>query len=216
VRGALRLLVLCFVVAAGCQGEGPTKRDSPILGARPMPSIQLERAPRWMGPYCRKAAADLGYAVLCPRQLPHPIDIVPCRGPAPAEELWGEYCFDYALDVLFTGPPGYRGPFAPNRRTGHLAIWTIAPESDFYPDGLYACPGGGTSEEPGRLLGRAGSWWTCPAGKSANLNSGHVAFQWTAPNDVVYGLSVHGVSGVNRAIVGELLRRVALVGPDSG
>jgi hypothetical protein len=212
VRGALRLLVLCFVLAAGCESERPAERNSPILAAPGLPSLQLERAPRWMNPYCRKAAADLGYAVLCPRRLPRTLDIIPCEGPAPEEELWGEYCFDYVLDILFTGPPGYRGPFAANRRVGHLAIWTIGPESDFYPDGLFGCPGGGASGEQGRLLGNAGSWWTCPQG--GNLNSGHVAFQWSA-NDVVYGVSVHGITAVNRGVVGELLGRVALVGPDS-
>jgi hypothetical protein len=175
-------------------------------------AVRFERAPSWMSSYCRKAAADLGYAVLCPKRLPRAIDIVPCRGPAPKEELWGEYCFDHVLDVLFTGPPGYRGPFAPNRRTGHLALWTIGPASDFYPDDLFACPGGGRSGPPDQLGSYAGSWWTCPSGAAANLNSGHVAFQWAAPNDVVYGVSVHGVTHVNRQIVRDLISRVALVG----
>jgi hypothetical protein len=166
-----------------------------------------------MAGYCQTAADDLGYAVLCPRKLPRPLTIIPCSGPPPEKPRWGKYCFDYVLDVLFTGPPGYRGPFPANRRTGHLAIWTIGPGSDFFPDGLLACPGGGITEEPGRLLGHAGSWWSCPTGNGANLNSGHVAFQWTSRRDVVYGLSVHGVTQVNREIVGGLLRRVALVGP---
>ena len=103
---------------------------------------------KWMDGYCRKAADDLGCAVLCPGRLPRVLDIISCRGPAPAEELWGKYCFDYVLDSLFSGPPGYHGPFATNRRTGHLAVWTIGTKNDFYPDGLFACPSGGTTQRP--------------------------------------------------------------------
>jgi hypothetical protein len=114
-----------------------------------------------MGGYCHKAADDLGYAVLCPRRLPRVLDIIPCRGPAPAEKLWGKYCFDYVLDSLFSGPPGYHGPFATNRRTGHLALWTIGPKSDFNPDGLFACPGGGRREGPELVAGHSGYWWAC-------------------------------------------------------
>ena len=100
----------------------------------------------------------------------------PVQRPRTAEELWGKYCFDYVLDGLFTGPPRYKGPFATNRSTGHLAFWTIGPRSDFYPDGLFACPGGGRREDPELLAGHPGYWWTCRETKVANVNSGHVSF----------------------------------------
>ncbi len=168
-----------------------------------------------MDGYCQKTADDLGYAVLCPRKLPRLIDIVPCRGPAPKEELWGKYCFDYVLDALFKGPPGYHGPFGTNLRAGHLAIWTIAPSSDMYQGGLFACPGGGRKQSGGRLGRHSGYWWACPATSGgANLNSGHVAFQWSA-GGLIYGLSVHGITDVNRQIVRELFDQLDLVGPRS-
>jgi hypothetical protein len=176
--------------------------------------MRLERAPKWMDGYCHKAANDLGYAVLCPLKLPSLIDIVPCRGPAPEEELWGKFCFDYVLDMLFNGPPGYQGPFPANRTAGHLALWTIAPSSDMYQGGLFGCPGGGR-KQPGRLRGHSGYWWVCPAtGGGANLNSGHVAFQWSA-GGLIYGLSVHGITDVNREIVRTLVDQLDLVGPRS-
>lgn len=167
-----------------------------------------------MDGYCHKAADDLGYAVLCPRGLPRLLDLIPCRGPAPEEELWGKYCFDYVLDVLFTGPPGYRGPFRTAPRTGHLALWAIGPDSDFYREGqLFGCPGGGDRAQPDRVAGHSGSWWECPATPAgANLNSGHVAFQWRAGR-VVYGLSLHRISEINRQFVRVLLEHVDLVGP---
>jgi hypothetical protein len=210
VLHAARTLVLCsllFLAACGDRGLPSAIPGDPANRTIAV-DLQLEPAPTWMEGYCRKAADDLGYPVLCPLKLPPLLDVVPCRGPAPEEELRGEYCFDYVLDVLFRGPPAYRGPFGgKSRRTGHLAIWTIASTSDLHPDGLYGCPGGGRKQ--------SAHWWTCPEnGGGANLNSGHVAFQWSV-DGLLYGLSVHGVSGINRQLVRELLDQLHLVGPRS-
>ena len=48
----------------------------------------------------------------------------------------------------------------------------------------------------------------------SNLNSGHVAFQWFA-DGVIYGVSVHGITDVNRRMIRELLDYLVLVGPRS-
>lgn len=176
--------------------------------------MRLESPPKWMEGYCHKAADDLGYAVLCPRKLVSPMDIMPCRGPAPRNELWGKYCFDWVLDSLFEGPPRYHGPFYTNRRVGHLAIWSIAPSSDMYQGGLFGCPGGGKRKQAGRLAGHSGHWWDCPASRASDLNSGHVAFQWTA-NGKIYGFSVHGIDRVNAQIVRRLATLLDLVRPRS-
>ena len=219
VRGRTASLFLCglFVLSA-CEGgydlAQPTVTRQAAVPGVAAEWIPLRQVPKWMDGYCHKAADDLGYAVLCPRRLPRMLDIIPCRGPAPAEELWGKYCFDYVLDGLFTGPPRYKGPFATNRSTGHLAFWTIGPRSDFYPDGLFACPGGGRREDPELLAGHPGYWWTCRETKAANVNSGHVAFQWSM-GDVVLGTSVHGMTAEDRKLVRELLFESELVSPGS-
>jgi hypothetical protein len=215
-RSAASLLLCGLLLLSGCESghdlaQPTVTRRNAAPGAR-VDSIRLSRAPKWMDGYCRKAADDLGYAVLCPRRLPRVLDIIPCRGPAPAEELWGKYCFDYVLDSLFSGPPGYHGPFATNRRTGHLAVWTIGPKNDFYPDGLFACPGGGRRKGPELVAGHSGYWWACPETAAANVNSGHIAFQWSM-GDVVLGASVHGITAQNRKLVRELLFQSELVGP---
>jgi hypothetical protein len=81
-----------------------------------------------------------------------------------------------------------------------------------YEGGLFGCPGGGLRGSPAGLLEHAGNWWSCAASRAADLNSGHVAFQWSA-NGVIYGVSVHGNTHVNRRIVRELLDNLELVGP---
>jgi hypothetical protein len=214
----LPTLALCglFLLTA-CEGSSPTRGHASKSEHPTVAGLRLERAPKWMAGYCQKAADDLGYAVLCPVRLPSMIDIVPCRGPTPRNELWGKYCFDYVIDSLFWGPPRYHGPFSANRRVGHLAIWTIAPSSDMYRGdrgGLFGCPGGGRRKESTRLRGHSGHWWACPASRAADLNSGHVAFQWFAGGRI-YGVSVHGNSQINRRIVRELLDHLDLVGPQS-
>jgi hypothetical protein len=208
VAGALALSALLLVTA--CR-DGAAERATSIQG--PAADLPLQQAPNWMNGYCHKAADDLGYAVLCPRRLPNLIDIVPCKGPAPREELWGRYCYEYVLAALFRGPPGYRGPFG-GRRTGHLALWVIAPGSDFYPRGLFGCPGEGTRQQAERIAGHDGYWWACPHSATANVNSGHIAFQWTS-DEIVYGLSVHGITEQNREIVRELAAQLDLVEPAS-
>jgi hypothetical protein len=216
-RSAASLFLCGLFVLSACEG-GHDLAQPTVSGKIAVPGatadwIPLRRVPKWMDGYCHKATDDLRYAVLCPRRLPRVLDIIPCRGPAPAEELWGKYCFDFVLDALFTGPPGYEGPFATNRRTGHLAVWAIGADSDFYPDdGLFACPGGGRREEPELIAGHSGYWWTCPETKAANVNSGHVAFQWSM-GDVVLGTSVHGMTAENRKLVRELLFESELVSP---
>jgi hypothetical protein len=208
VRAACALALCALLVVPAC-------RDAPSAGqtepGNTSSDVFLRPVPKWMEGYCHRAADDLGFPVLCPRRMPRLIDIVPCKGPAPREELWGKYCYDYVLDALFRGPPGYRGPFGGT--AGHLAIWTIGPGSDFHPgEGLFACPGGGLREESERVGGHEGSWWRCPHTTAANVNSGHIAFQWRS-DDVVYGLSVHGLTGESRRIVRVLAGQLQLVGP---
>jgi hypothetical protein len=212
-----RLAALAFcglLLLTACEDRSPTKGGTHKSIGTLVADLRLEPVPRWMEGYCHKAADDLGYAVLCPMRLPSRYDLLPCRGPTPKNELWGKYCFDYVLDSVFKGPPGYHGPFAANRRAGHLAIWTIAPSSDMYQGGLLGCPEGGLRKESARFRGHSGHWWACPATRVADLNSGHVAFQWFATG-VVYGVSVHGINDVNRRIVRELLDHLDLVGPQS-
>jgi hypothetical protein len=215
VQRILATLALCgLVLLAACDDGTPTRGETDTSKRTILAAIKLGPVPRWMEGYCHKAADDLGYAVLCPVWLPPRYDLIPCRGPTPKNELWGKYCFDYVLDSVFKGPPDYHGPFAANRRAGHLALWTIAPTSDMYEGGLFGCPGGGLRKESARLRGHAGHWWTCPWTRAADLNSGHVAFQWLA-DGVIYGVSVHGVTEVNRQILRELLDNLDLVGPRS-
>ena len=183
-----------------------------------MGEIRLEPPPTWMNGYCTKAARVLGYSVLCPTELPHVRILFPCRGRAPGNELWDERdCHEYVLDGLFEGPPSYRGLLGRStgrgHRIGHFALWTIHEGDAFDTGGLFGCPGGGRRRGAASLSGIDGSWWICPAGRSANLNSGHIAFQWRR-GAIVYGVSVHGISATNRRLVESLVRAIRLVAPN--
>jgi hypothetical protein len=79
MRSTAGLATCAVVLLSACATGKPPAAD--------LASLRLERAPPWMDGYCRKAADDLGYPVLCPRMLPHLIDIIPCRGTAPEEEV---------------------------------------------------------------------------------------------------------------------------------
>ena len=201
--------IVCVVSLAGC-GDAGAPGSAPVEPpqGRPASGLRLEPAPRWIGRYCRKAADDLRHAVLCPRKLPPPVHVSPCRGPAPEEELWGRHCSVYVLDVLFEGPPGYRGPFS--GRTGHLALWSVASRGPT--DGRpFACPAGARREGAARLSGRYGSWWACPAA-GADLNSGHIAFHWRQDR-ALHGISTHGATDVDREIVRAVVDELELVSP---
>lgn len=172
--------------------------------------VRLVAAPPWMKGYCRKAARDLGYSVLCPTKVPQQPDLVPCRGRAPKLELWDpKDCHQYVLDGLFTGPTAYRGPFG--NSVGHFALWTVRRGSDFDTPGLFGCPTRSLRRGRATIQGIHGTWWYCPH-RSANLNSGHIAFQWEH-GGLKYGVSVHGDTATNRRLVEALLHELRLVEP---
>ena len=99
-------------------------------------------------------------------------------------------------------------------RIGVQVTWRFgrSAKSDFYPEGLFACPGGGRREGAELVAEHSGYWWACPETAAANVNSGHIAFQWSM-GDVVLGASVHGITAQNRKLVRELLFQSELVGP---
>jgi len=196
---ARRALVLTLVLlASSCGGGGG--------------GVRLVSPPDWMNRYCLKAARSLGYAVLCPTKVPQRPDMTPCRGRAPKNELWDPRdCHQYVLDGLFTGPSSYRGPFG--NSVGHLALWTVRKGSDFDTSGLFGCPGGGIRRGDATVAAFKGTWWFCPH-RSANLQSGHIAFQWLR-HGLKYGVSVHRNTATNRRLVESLVQSVRLVGRGS-
>ena len=202
--GVRKLAIALVLLASSCAAHPPPHAPS-------VSGIKLGPAPHWLKPYCLKAARSLGYAVLCPTRLPRRLKaILPCRSRAPRNELWGRDCYQYVLDGLFVGPPAYRGLFG--RPLGHFALWTTQEGGDFDTGGLFACPGGGVHRGRAAPGGVTGTWWLCPAGRSANLNSGHLAFQWRR-RGLIYGVSVHGNTVTNRRLVTSLLHGTRLVGP---
>lgn len=105
------------------------------------------------------------------------------------------------LEGNFVGPPGYAGS---GEGAGHL--WFLAFRATR--SKLGEC------ERPRRLRGRVvvvgtrARWLACPPG--SELNSGHVLLEWRL-RGVVYAVSVHRVSPLNRRLAVVLARHVRLV-----
>lgn len=156
MRAAGFLALCAFFLLTACENRSPTSgvRVGSAEGAMAAP-MRLERVPMWMAGYCRKAANDLGYAVLCPRKLPRLIVHRRVQRARSEGGVVGQVLLRLRPDILFRGPPGYHGPFSSNPSAGHLAIWTIAPTSAMYHGGLFAAPE--EDDESGRPTSRATS-----------------------------------------------------------
>jgi hypothetical protein len=78
--------------------------------------------------------------------------------------------------------------------------------------GSSPAPAGDVARAPSSSRGIPATGGPVPETAAANVNSGHIAFQWSI-GDVVLGASVHGITARNKELVRELLFRAELVGP---
>jgi hypothetical protein len=194
-----------------CQGAIPYDDQRPLPPpSRSARAPELRTATVWAGVerYCRLAAARTTMAIPCPTIAPvvaHPRSHwVRCRGLG--DQLEGAGCSRqmFVLEEHFKGPSDYAGisgrhgplPF------GHLAVW--------------AARGNAAGDQPcasPHVLGTAristvsGRWYVCRAG---GLNAGHIAFVWTADH-VVYGVSLHRNSEVNRHLVERIVATLSII-----
>ena len=147
--------------------------------------------------YCRTLSTRADLPVPCPSVVPAPPDsVVDCGGAAPCASPGR-----FVLEGNFFGPPGYVGS---GEGAGHL--WFLASTAAQRHQIECSTPRdlGGRVE----ILGAAAHWLVCPPG--SELNSGHVLLEWRL-HDVVYAVSVHGVSPLNRRLALVLARHVRMV-----
>jgi hypothetical protein len=171
-------------------------------GAIRVDGVYLVPAKRSLVTYCRRAARTAGFRVPCPTLVPVPAGSVGgCVGLG--------RCVGHGIFVLegsFNGPPGYVGA---EGRGGHL--WFFAAVANRV--NQIQCCGGHRQEASFAVHGHRASWLEYPPG--SDLNSGHVLLEWRE-RGVVYAVSLHGHSELNRQLDALLARRVQLIAPGSG
>jgi hypothetical protein len=166
---------------------------------------------------CARAAALGGIVVPCPRL------IIQHRGPI------AESCPDHDLipngggkDCLEDSAAGDSN--LPSRRDAftytqndivfpgalHLFIVGVKEDSRLAPF-RSGCAGRESTESGPQLDGSATTWVQCPD-DAGGMNSGHVLLRWTKGN-VIYAVSLHGHTGVNREVELAIARNIDYVSP---
>ena len=159
--------------------------------------LYLVPAERALTRFCRVGAARAHIPVPCPTRVPAPSgSVIDCGGATPCATPGR-----FVLEGDFTGPLGYVGA---GNGAGHLWFLAATPRNR----DLIEC--GGAEPLSGRvsILERRATWLECPPG--SELNSGHVLLEWRREN-VVYVVSVHGVTPLNRRLTVALARQVRFV-----
>jgi hypothetical protein len=183
----------CFASATQAQGAGYDRAPTPpgdLLAA----GEYLVPPGSALGTTCAHAARILRVAIPCPGLVP--LGWSPEAACAPCNGV-------FVLDGTFApAPVGYVGVSA---GSGHLNIWAIPS-----PSMVDLCPGGGPDGSVA-LFGTEARWVVCPQG-SEGEDAGHIDLQWSA-GGVRYGVSLHGHTAVNRALVLSIGRSVHMIGP---
>jgi hypothetical protein len=159
--------------------------------------VYLVPPERRLAASCRRAARIAGFAVPCPTLVPVPADSVGgCVGVGRCVRRGV-----FILEGNFNGPPGYVGA---GGRGGHLWFFGAVPSKASEVD----CCGARRTEASFAVRGHRASWLEFPSG--SELNSGHVVLQWRE-RGVVYSVSLHGHSELNRRLDEILANRVRMV-----
>jgi hypothetical protein len=209
----MRLLAVALSawLATACSvplGGGPSSglRVSGVLLVTADPSLRAS---------CVRAAAAGGFEVPCPRL------VIEHRAAV------GEGCpqepFSPNRDCLEDSAAG--NPNLPHVRDSfvylqndlvlggalHLLVFGVKRDSRLRPFRA-SCAEAAESTSPGPdLSGLAASWVEC-AGEVSGMNSGHVLLRWTR-GDVVYAVSLHGHTQVNRDVELAIAQNIEYVGP---
>jgi hypothetical protein len=190
----------CFRSIAQAEHAGYRLAPTPS-GATRVGDVYLVPPVRRLAADCRHAAQVAGMAVPCPTLVPVPADSVGgCVGV--------KRCVRHGVFILegsFNGPRGYVGV---GGRGGHLLFLAAAAGKA----SEIECCGGVRTKASFAVLGQRASWLEYPSG--SELNSGHVALEWRK-RGVVYLVSLHGHSELNRRLDKVLAKRVQLVTPES-
>jgi hypothetical protein len=186
----------CFRSIAQAEEAGYRLAPSPPRAVR-VDDVYLVPPERRLAASCRRAARIAGFAVTCPTLVPVPADSVGgCAGVGRCVRRGA-----FILEGRFNGPPGYVGA---GGRGGHLWFFGAIPSKASEVD----CCGAHRTEASFAVRGHQASWLEFPSG--SEVNSGHVVLQWRE-HGVIYSVSLHGHSELNRRLDEILAKRVQMV-----
>jgi hypothetical protein len=184
----------CFITEAQARSAG--------YRPAPLPAGDVAVGPIFLTPpgpllevRCRDGARRTGFAIPCPGLLPSGGDLAgvyPARG-------------SFVLLWNFGGPRGYKG--IPTGSSNHLFVFALSgrvSQQDFG-----GCPAQKLLART-TVRGHAAELLACAAG-SENMNAGHVVIRWRE-RGVVYEVSLHNPTNVNRRIAEAVASSVRLVG----
>jgi hypothetical protein len=206
---------LAVVVAAACAAPSlPTEITTPH-GAVRVAGVLLVPAETSLEESCTRAAAAGGFTVPCPRLI---IQHRAALGEGCPTE---DHPYAGGTDCLEDSAAGV--PTAPSRRDtftyvqndivldGGLHLFIVGVRSDSRLASFRTGCVGSERSEPGPALeGLSTTWIECPDGSS--MNSGHVLLRW-AKGDVIYAVSLHGHTSVNREVELAIARGIKYIEP---
>jgi hypothetical protein len=119
----------------------------------------------------------------------------------------------FLIQEVFQGPSSYIGMPQMNgsvSHVGHLNIWST-PRGTLDAAGL-GCTARGRTAGTIDMKGNTAHWVTCPADRNPPQDSGHVMLEWSVAG-IVYAVSVHTDSPVNRSLALFISQHLVLVEP---
>jgi hypothetical protein len=188
----------CFRSIEQAQQAGYKLAATPP-GAVRLDDVYLVPPQRSLHSYCRRAARVAGFPVPCPTLVPVPANSV--GGCAGLRRCVGRGIF--VLEGNFNGPPGYVGN---EGRAGHL--WFLAAVASKASE--IECCGSKRTAASSTVRGHPAAWLEYPRG--SELNSGHVVLEWRE-RGIVYAVSLHGRSELNRQLDALLAARIQMIAP---
>jgi hypothetical protein len=212
-RPLILLISLALCSPPGAAPSGPTSGPAPIESG----NIDLVAPAAEILRFCHVAANQLDRAVPCPTLVPahwlFPHTEV-CTGND--QELGGPGCFRgsaFLMQEVFRGPASYSGmPDSDGSPSniGHLNIWS-SPRRTIDTAGL-ECKAQRRTVGTTEVDGRPAEWVDCPEKGIPPQDSGHIILEWSEQG-IVYAVSLHRDSPVNRGLALTIAQHLVLVKP---
>jgi hypothetical protein len=214
-----------------------SREDAEVSGYSPAPTppgmqmaegVYLAPTDEVLAGQCKQAEKQLGFAVPCPSLLPTPtLGTGPARCDLPYTTEWPCVFGGFLLSQQpFDVPPDY-SELKNTTHGPHLVIAAFPSEAAAHRQlterwGMFFCPGAyqnGDLQTVGEasVQGLPAVYIECGTQEStsfgsSDMNAGHVILQWNR-GGVIYQVSLHGHTGVNRRLAEFIAANIEYVSP---